>query len=166
MGLIYCSMCGAQISDAAPQCPKCGYVFRQRRIKSSTTPNARPVQGLYGQPSQRANYRPQQLRQPGNGTTVIVNQNPSNGMGTAGFVFALLSFLVSWVPVVGFIVWFLGFVFSFIGIFKSPRGLAIAGLILSLIDFIFLIVVIGWIVNSFSNSVDSISNIVDFFSQF
>ena len=57
----------------------------------------------------------------------------SNGMGTAGFVLALLSLLLAWVPVLGWILWLLGVVFSLIGLFKSPRGLAIVGIVLSLI---------------------------------
>ncbi len=67
----------------------------------------------------------------------------SNGLGTAGFILALISLCLSWLPGVGWAVWFLGLLFSFIGVFKSPRGLAIAGLIISLIDVILLIVVFG-----------------------
>jgi len=48
-----------------------------------------------------------------------------------------------WVPIFGWIMWFLGLVFSFCGLFKQPRGLAIAGLVISLIGLIILIVVIG-----------------------
>lgn len=68
--------------------------------------------------------------------TVIVNQQRSNGVGTAGFVLALLSLCLGWVPAVGQILWFLGLILSFCGMFKSPRGLAIAGFLISIIDFI------------------------------
>lgn len=81
-----------------------------------------------------------------NGTqqTIIINQqNRSNGLGTAGFVLALVGLFVSWIPVLGWIVWLLGLVFSFCGIFRSPKGLAIAGLVISLIGLIVLIVFIG-----------------------
>lgn len=73
-------------------------------------------------------------------THVFVEGGRSNGMGVAGFVLALLSFLFSWIPLVNFvdiILWPLGFIFSFIGLFKSPRGLAITGLILSLLSIMF-----------------------------
>lgn len=73
-----------------------------------------------------------------NGQTIIV-QKKTNGLGTAGFVLALLSLLFSWTPVVNWILWVLGFIFSFIGIFKSPRGLAIAGLVISCIVLLFLL---------------------------
>ena len=38
---------------------------------------------------------------------------------------------------------FLGFILSFIGIFKSPRGLAITGFIISIIDLIILVALVG-----------------------
>ncbi len=76
--------------------------------------------------------------------TIVINQvSKSNGMGVAGFVLALLALMFGWVPFFGWVVWFLGLLFSFIGIFKSPRGLAIAGLIISLIGLIMLVVVFG-----------------------
>jgi hypothetical protein len=77
------------------------------------------------------------------GQTIIINQveKKSNGIGTAGFVLALISLFFGWIPVLGWIMWILGFIFSFIGIFKVPRGLAIAGLVISLIGIIFLLVV-------------------------
>ena len=80
-------------------------------------------------------------------TTVIVQGSKSNGLGTAGFVFALLAFFVCWVPVVDMIVWGLGLLFSFIGMFKAPRGLAIAGFILSIIGIVILITFFGALLN-------------------
>ncbi len=76
--------------------------------------------------------------------TIYVNtEKKSNGMGTAGFVIALLAFVFCWVPVLDFILWFLGAVFSFIGVFKNPKGLAIAGLVISFIGIFVIISVIG-----------------------
>ena len=77
--------------------------------------------------------------------TIIIREESrkSNGLGTAGFVLALLALLGCWVPVLNWILWLLGFIFSFIGIFKSPRGLAIAGLCISLVDLIPLILLPG-----------------------
>jgi hypothetical protein len=43
-------------------------------------------------------------------------------------------------------VWFLGALFSFIGIFKKPRGLAIAGLVISFIGIIILLAFFGAII--------------------
>jgi hypothetical protein len=72
-----------------------------------------------------------------------VQAPPSNGVGVAGFVLAILSIFFGWVPVLGWLMWLLGLILSFIGIFKAPRGLAIAGLIISLLGLIFLLLVFG-----------------------
>lgn len=67
--------------------------------------------------------------------------NSSNGIGIAGFVCGLIAFLISLLPGTGLIfVWFpalAGLILSIIGITKRPRGLAIAGLIFSILAPIF-----------------------------
>lgn len=77
--------------------------------------------------------------------TIVINQEvkKTNGIGTAGFVLALIALFLGWIPIVGWIIWLLGLVLSFIGLFRSPRGLSIIGLILSLVGIILLIVVFG-----------------------
>lgn len=77
--------------------------------------------------------------------TIIIQQpaSQSNGIGTAGFVLSLIALILSWFPGVNAVVWFLGFLLSFIGLFKSPRGLAITGFIISIIDLILLGALIG-----------------------
>lgn len=67
--------------------------------------------------------------------TIFVREQryKSNGLGTAGFITSLLGLLLSWVPVFGWILWLVGALLSLIGVFKSPKGLAITGLILSLV---------------------------------
>lgn len=80
------------------------------------------------------------------GQTIIINQpaeKKSNGIGTAGFVLALLGLIFSWVPVLGWILWVLGLIFSLIGVFRTPRGLSIAGLVISFLGLILLIVLLG-----------------------
>ena len=74
--------------------------------------------------------------------------NESNGIGVAGFVLALLAFFFGWVPFLGWIMWVLGLVFSAIGISKARRikkgmGLSVAGLIISLIGVIIIVVFAG-----------------------
>lgn len=52
------------------------------------------------------------------GQTIIINQpaeKKSNGVGTAGFVLALLGLIFSWVPVLGWILWVLGLILSLVG---------------------------------------------------
>ena len=96
------------------------------------------------------NYNASQERN--NKTTVIVNQmeKKSNGLGTAGFVLALCGMLFSWIPGFSWVLWALGFIFSFVGIFRKPKGLAIAGLVISCLDLIILIALIGTLATIFS----------------
>lgn len=81
---------------------------------------------------------------------IIVNpvpeEKPRNGIGTTGFVFSLISFFLGWIPYIGWALWFVGLLLSFIGVFKRPKGLAITGLIISAVTLIIiaiLVVVIG-----------------------
>ncbi len=76
--------------------------------------------------------------------TIIIQQvTKSNGVGVAGFVLALVSLIFCWVPILSWILWFFGILLSFIGMFKRPRGLAIAGFLISVVDFILLVLFIG-----------------------
>jgi hypothetical protein len=79
------------------------------------------------------------------GQTIIINSadKKSNGLGVAGFVLALIAIILGWVPVLGWIIWLLGLIFSAIGIFRKPKGFAIAGLAISLIGLVLLVVVFG-----------------------
>lgn len=119
--LIHCPACGTEISRYAPSCLKCGHPI------CPTTPGA----------ASPADHN----------QTIIIEQpaRQSNGMGTAGFVLSLIALILSWLPGVGWVVWFLGLLLSFIGMFKSPRGLAVTGFIISIIDLIILVALVGTI---------------------
>lgn len=80
------------------------------------------------------------MSEQGNNQTTIIIQQKSNGVGTAGFVLSLIGLFFFWVPFFGWLIWLLGLILSFVGVFKSPRGLAITGLVISLLDFVLLIV--------------------------
>lgn len=88
----------------------------------------------------------------GNNTTIYIQQTEkkTNGMGTAGFILALIALIFCWVPVIDWILWFLGTLFSIIGIFGKPKGLAITGLILSFIDILFIVFLIATIASIFA----------------
>lgn len=85
------------------------------------------------------------------GTTIINNyiQAPpetSNTLGLAGFILSLVAFLLSWIPILGGLLWLVGAILSIIGLFKAPRGFAIAGTIISfLMIFVFLFFFMGFI---------------------
>ena len=139
--LSFCRYCGSKILPNSAFCSACG-----KPLGSIEVPVAQvntPLTRFHSiQPTPQAVYTPQQPQQ-ANQTTVVVNEHKSNGIGTAGFVFALLGILLSWIPVVDFVIWFFGLLFSFIGLFKSPRGLAITGFLLSIIGIIIIIAIFG-----------------------
>lgn len=143
MKLISCPKCGTQVSATAQTCPSCGEVINKNPKKVFCKHcGAEMEEGVKFCPScggcQTGNAGAQS-----NTTTVIVNESKSNGLGTAGFVLAILSFFLCWAPFVNFVIWFLGALFSFIGMFKKPRGLAIAGFVLSFLGVILLLTVFG-----------------------
>ena len=94
---------------------------------------SQPQPPYYGQPQINYNYNP------------ISRQ--SNGPATTGFVFALISIFLGWIPFIGWVFWILGLVFSIVGLATSGRrggagrGLGIAGVIISAVDLIVIIVV-------------------------
>lgn len=57
----------------------------------------------------------------------------SNTIGKAGFFINLVALVLGMTgigAIAGFILWLLGTLFSIIGLFKRPRGMAIAGIVL------------------------------------
>ncbi len=78
-----------------------------------------------------------------------------NGIATAGFVLAVLALALFWVVVVNLILWVLGLVFSAIGYnrAKAPgspgRGLAIAGLAITLGGLVLLILFLAGVIAYF-----------------
>lgn len=73
---------------------------------------------------------------------IIINNTipPKNGMGTAGFVLSLLGLLFCWVPFLNILLWILGLIFSIIGVTRKPKGLSIAGIVLSAVTLIVFII--------------------------
>lgn len=70
-----------------------------------------------------------------NGTKYVYVKE-SNTIAKAGFIINLIALVlgmtfIGLIP--GFILWILGSLFSFIGLFKRPRGMAIAGIILGIL---------------------------------
>ena len=137
----FCRYCGSKNLPNSTFCSACGKPLNNSGVPANQV-NTPPAQFHSTHPTAQPVYDSQQPQQ-ANQTTVIVNERKSNGIGTAGFVFALLGILLSWVPVVDFAIWFLGLLFSFIGLFKAPRGLAITGFLLSIIGIIIIIAFFG-----------------------
>lgn len=57
----------------------------------------------------------------------------TNSVGLWGFVFALLAFLLGWLPYLGGLLWVIGTALSCVGLSYRPRGFAWAGFWLSII---------------------------------
>ncbi|MDE7102682.1 MAG: hypothetical protein K2O46_00340 [Bacteroidales bacterium] len=64
-----------------------------------------------------------------------------NGSGIAGLVLTLLVGIFYWVPILGLILWFFGYICLWIGAYKKPRVIAVIGLILSYIELILVVLV-------------------------
>ena len=73
-----------------------------------------------------------------------------NSMGIAGLILAVIGLVFSWVPLLCWILWILGFIFSTIGVFKPNKATAIIGLVLSIINFVWLIIQLGAIAAAIS----------------
>ena len=104
-------------------------------LSSWSNPNPQPQQP-YQQPQQPYQQPKQSFQQ----TPQQAAPRRRNGIGTTGFIFTLLGLIFCWVPIVNLVFWFLGILFSFIGLFKRPKGLAIVGFILSFISIIVIII--------------------------
>ena len=81
--------------------------------------------------------------QPAVNNVINVVEKKGNGVGTAGFVIALIGLIFCWIPVLDWLLWLLGLILSIVGVFKTPRGLAIAGIVISFLGVIILMAVFG-----------------------
>ena len=122
-----CPYCGEEVPETATKCMYCTAWLNEEQ--STVQPLVTPVQ-----PSV-AETQPQPVSR-------------KNGISTAGLVLSIIGLALCWVPGVNLVLWFLGFLFSFIGVFKRPKGKAIAGLIISAVSIVVIILVYGAIIES------------------
>jgi hypothetical protein len=94
----------------------------------------------YGQqyPQQQYGQQYPQSYQPYQGGQYPYQQQPSNPMGTAGFVCGLLGLVLFWIPFVGLVLAVIGIALSGAGMSSGKRagastGLAVAGLVLGIV---------------------------------
>lgn len=78
-------------------------------------------------------------------------QQPSNGLGVAGFVLGVVGLVFSFIPLIGIVAWplvILGVIFSAVGFARTRSGaatntgLSIAGLVMSIVG---LVICILWV---------------------
>ncbi len=145
---MYCRNCGKQLDEGVSYCPYCGTAT----FNAQPVHPAQPVQpmqsALPAQPVQPVPpvYVPQTYRQP-----------HTNGLAIAGFVLAVVSFIlgllvsirfgsnyylsfISLLAIPAFVLSILGLVFS--KRYNSGKGLAIAGIVISGIYVAFLLLMI------------------------
>ena len=121
-----CPYCGEEVPETATKCMYCTAWLNEEQ--PPVQPPVTPIQPS-AQP-QAAAAQPQPVSR-------------KNGISTAGLVLSIVGLALCWVPGVNLVLWFLGFLFSFIGIFKRPKGKAIAGLIISAISLVVILLVYG-----------------------
>jgi hypothetical protein len=108
--MIYCPRCGKELNENNRFCTNCGAAL--------PTPS---------------NFNEFTTVAPG------VAKTDGSGIAVAGFVLAIIALFGGWIPFIGWLAWLLGLIFSCIGLSKSKRpddsrkGLAIAGLVISLV---------------------------------
>ena len=66
-------------------------------------------------------------------------QRKKNGIGLTGFIMSIVCLVTSWAPGLNIVMWILGLVFSAVGVFRKPKGFAIAGLTISMISLLVII---------------------------
>lgn len=125
-----------QVVNTQPVQPQPVYV--QPQVVNTQPINVQPVDENYSV------ERPQEA---------AVERVPFNAAGMTGMVLALLS-LINWFPVIGFVAtWLVGLIFSIVGLCRPKKGMAITGLIISLIILIIVIAIIvsgpRWFVRMF-----------------
>lgn len=120
-----CGKCGMIVSDDCTFCPSCGAVMETAQV----TGNAQVCS-----PIQVPQYMVAQTP-----------QKPMNGVGLAGMIIGILSYVLCWIPVFDFILGLIGVILSGVGLSRKERyrlnGFAVAGLVLSIIG-----LVIGFII--------------------
>jgi hypothetical protein len=91
---------------------------------------------------------------------------PSNGLGTAGFVVGIIGLVFSFIPIIGVIAWplvILGIIFSAIGFTRASKGratnkgLAIAGLVVSIVGLVMCILWVA-VLNKAADDVEQEAN--------
>ena len=131
--MIRCNSCGSMNNDGSRFCASCG-----TRITAASYPPPHAQQAnpyTTAPPQDTANKYSNQQR-PSATVNNYVASAGTNGMGLVGFIIALIGLFLSWIPILGWIIWFVGTLFSIIGLFRNPKGLAIAGTIISFVDLI------------------------------
>lgn len=141
-----CPFCGEDILVDAKKCKHC----REWLVDKDTSENkVKHAVVLNERAAEETRFvretQPAIVNQPIPIVNVYTTPNPApqpkqkNGIGLTGFILSLLCLVISWAPGLNIVMWILGLVFSAVGVFKKPKGFAIAGLTISLISILVII---------------------------
>ena len=130
-----CDACGSTLADDAKFCPHCGAPTGS----VSAAPQQPTVAGGGYDPSVQG-MAPQNMPPYGYAPVPVQPEKPMNGIGLAGMIFGIFSYIFCWVPVFGLILSLVGVILSGVGMGRRERcrlnGFAIAGLVLSILGLV------------------------------
>lgn len=148
----FCENCGTQLGDGVRFCPNCGAQVAQSARQAQTdtqaaAQTAQPETTAQAAVTPAANTAEKTvgMQEPLHATVVTQTPTPkTNGFAVAGFVLGICSILFGWLCCFN-ITSVLGLVFSIIGLCQiggkkgSGKGLAVAGLVLSILSILLLV---------------------------
>lgn len=168
---MFCESCGSFIPDGQSFCSNCGTAApqpiqqAQQPVQPAPQPAAQPVQAVPVTPQPA--YQEPVYQQPVYVQPVAVTATAAaaatarrkNGMATAGMILGILAVCFCWIPAVNIVLTpllgLLGLIFSIVGIAKKNsggKGKAIAGLVLSVLATVFVILFYVYAYSVISNS--------------
>lgn len=143
-----CPYCGEEILAEAKKCKHCREWLTDQPANAlnekmdSTTANREKilVENMPAQDQQPVvTNQPQPIVNVYTTATQMREPKQRNGIGLTGFILSLVCLFTSWAPGLNLVMWILGLVFSAVGVFKKTKGFAIAGLIISMISILIII---------------------------
>lgn len=143
-----CPYCGEEVLAEAKKCKHCREWLTDQPVAKDGNAELEPTQNEKVKDDSSSNQAFQPIvtkeQQP------IVNvyttaaqvreHKQKNGIGLTGFILSLVCLFSSWAPGLNIVMWILGLVFSAVGVFRKPKGFAIAGLVISMISILVIII--------------------------
>lgn len=141
---MYCTTCGKELPDGASVCDECGTVFTSdgKSIRPRQTDEAsgkdRPYMSYQSYSEQGSYKQPYDYSSPYNNET----SEGRTGLAIASLVLGIIGLCGCCLPIISIPIGIIGLIFSILGLRSRYRGLAIAGMVLSIITILFSIMMI------------------------